>query len=798
MLSIINIAGLSLGLACSLLIVFHVKEELSYDKFYPKADRIYRVTNERREVDHERHWAVTAPLMAPEIRDYFPEIEATARLRQVETQVLSYQPEVGEPKRFEESLGFFADQSTIEVFDLQFLEGSTESALTAPNSIVITSSMAHKYFGCEIPVGKFLALAEDDLPLQVTGVIEDVPFNTHMYFEYLVSYPTFVDLLKSVSLEDLLNNRNWACLNTYVLLNDNVSQADVEAKLSDFMLYFLAGYGQEELLLSHVIYHLQPITNIHLHSNLEQEIVPNSDIAYVYMFSIVAFLVLLIAAVNYINISTAQALKRMREVGVRKVFGAQKSQLLWQFLGESFLSTIIAAFIAFSLVEVCIPFYNMLSGRHLSAMQILTPDNLIIAIAAIIVVGLLSGIYPAFFISNFRPIVSLKGEKNTQSSVVVLRKTLIVLQFAISVFLIFCTIIIYRQMVYFHNRDLGYDQENVVAVRLYNVFQDDPRNITESLKNCFLTHPDVANVSVVSELPGSRFSVEPLIPDNKPDGVELRQLRMLRADKEIIETLNIEIIEGNSFAELSPTSTAFIINQPAAKALHLEKPIGQRASTYFDTNGEIVGVISDFHYASLKNVIEPMAIEYIPEGEYPIPWAAHMLVKIQGNDIAGVLNFLETEMKRIAPDNLFVYFFLDDRIQQLYMYEDRMNDIFTVFALFAIAISCLGLLGLASFAAEQRTKEIGIRKALGATIMNIVQLLSKEFILLVVVANLIALPVGYYTMRLWLQNFAYRIDVDWTAFVLAGILTLALALATVGFRGIKAAVANPINALRYE
>ena len=797
--SLLNITGLSLGIACSLLIIFHIKEELSYDKHFPKADRIYRITSENLSEDNYRHWALVSPLHGPEIKKYISEIEQIARFSQKQSTVLCYTPEDGRPKRFIETTGFSADSTVIDMFDLQFIKGNPYTALDIINSIVLTENVAKNLFGDDDPLGKTISVENDTTIIQVTGVIEDRPFNSHLQFDYLNSMPTLYHLLNKSGMGDFLNSRGWAGMYTYILLNENSTIKQVKDKLTEFAVDFYSDFGTKEEILANNKLHLQSIKDIHLYSNLEQEMGPNSDIAYVYIFSTIALFVLMIAIVNYVNISTAQALKRMKEVGVRKLLGARKPQLIKQFLGESFLLTIAAAVVAVELYNISIPFYNNLSGKSLNFIQILTPVNIAFMLLIIVLVGTLSGLYPAFFISNFKPIESLKGIKNPKSSAAKIRKGLVIFQFVVSVFLIFSTIIIYRQMVYFRTKDLGFDKNKVIAIKLSGDLREGAVKNPKALKTELLRHSAVSSVSIVSNLPGERLSVESLRPESFPDDKELPAMRFMRVDESFLSALNIDIIEGRDFSEISPNLSAFVLNESAVKALNLKKPIGQMATTLLGNKGEIIGIVKDFHFASLHNVIEPLVLEFNTNIEFWNLITTYLLVKIQGSSIPVTLEFLGAKVKEIEPESLFIYSFLDDNLNRLYQSEDRMSNIFKAFTLFAIFISCLGLFGLSAYSAELRTKEVGVRKVLGASVSNVVLHLSKEFVILVIVANIIALPIAWYFMHTWLQDFAYRIiSIGFGTFLLATALALAVALITVSYQAIKAACANPVDALKYE
>jgi putative ABC transport system permease protein len=780
--SAINILGLALGIACTMLIIFHVGEELSYEKHYSKADRIFRVTLQEKG-ENARHWAATAPPLGPMMQDAIPEIQRMVRFQKwVGGQLLSYTDAGGKVKRFEEKGGFFADSTAIEVFDLAFASGDPASALKETNSIIITRAMANKYFGTGDAMGKIIQEDVGKQSYKVTGILKDRSFPTHLDFDYLVSMPT----IRHYQNEQSLSNRTWSGFYTYVLLHDAAAKAKVEAKIPAFMLTYYSEPPQE--ILSSRLLQLQPITDIHLHSKLEKEIAPNGDIAYVYIFSIAAVFILLIAAVNFINISTAQAFNRMKEIGLRKVVGATKPQLIKQFLGESLLTTLLATAVALVLFRAAIPFYNGITGNEVTVGQLLTFSNLGWLLLLVAGIGLLSGLYPAWFVARFNPITSIKGRKLTTSSVNLVRKGLIVFQFVISVFLIFSTMIIYRQMKFFHNKDLGFDKEQVMAITMYG---DDMWRKFGTLVNKMQQNSAIKSYATASRLPGDRFGMEPFVPVGIPDDAQIPGTRVMWADEKFLPTMQIALKEGRNFFNQFPRikQQEFIVNETAAKALQLQ--YGSKVALNNDT-GMVVGVIKDFNFASLHSPVDPLVIQYGPFR------TNYLLVKIQAGKIPETIRFMESSINALSPSSAFTYTFIDDKLNQLYKAENRMSTIFKVFAGFAIFISCLGLFGLSAYAAQLRTKEVGIRKVLGASTGNVVIMLSRSFVQLVLVATVISWPLAWFTMSRWLEAFAYRIDIGVWVFVFSGALALFVAILTVSTQAIKAALLNPVKSLRSE
>ena len=783
--SLLNIVGLAVSLTCSFLILLHVKDELSYETYFPQVDRIYRVQVNSKYGTNFRNWAASAPALGPMLEESFPEIDAAARLRNLGREVLSYQASQGPTRRFEETRGFISDPSLITMFDLEFISGNPQTALTDSNTIVLTSSLVNKYFANEDPIGKTLTNESRNHPLKVTGIIQDLPKNTHLRIDYLVSMPTFVTYIGNA---ELLNHRTWKAVSTYVLLRHNQNTESFYAKAPEFMKSFLSERpGRQEEL------RLQPIRRIHLHSKLEGEIGPISDIAYVYIFSGAAFLLLLISAVNFINLSTAQSFKRMKEIGIRKVVGARKVQVIKQILGESFLLTSVSAVLTLVLLNFFLPFYNQMTGKGFVFRDIAQITNIAFLLLLMGTVSLLSGLYPAFFASTFQPVNTFKSTKCPQSSATRLRKGLVIFQFIISIFMIFSTITIYRQLVFFHNQDLGFDKDKLIALRLYAGLRQKAVQNTDALKTEIVRHSGVSHVSLVSALPGIPFSNERLTPVSVADKNSLPMLRFVRVDEDFIQTAGLEIVQGRNFDRVSDQQSAYIISESVVEALNLSQPLGIECRS--DVRGgtaPIVGVIKDFHFASLHNPIEPLVLEYNPN------WTEFMLVKARSDSFTEVLEFLKQKFDAIAPNHLLSHLFVDEVFNRNNENENRGYNLFKVFSMIALIVACLGLFGLTVYAAETRIKEIGIRKVLGASVSGITILLSRDFIQWVLIANIFAWPAAYFAMNKWLENFAYRVHIHVLTFVISAGLVLFFALATVCYQAIKTATANPVESLRYE
>ncbi|WP_338876453.1 permease prefix domain 2-containing transporter [Spirosoma sp. SC4-14] len=782
--SALTITGLALGLACGLLMILHVREELNYDKGFSKADRIYRITSENIG-EKNRQWAATSPILGGEMQQAIPAIQTVARFhRPYPDRIFSYVPANGVTKQFEEKSGFFADSTVVDVFDLSFVKGDPQTALKHQDAIVLTEAMAAKYFGNENPLGKRIQDDLDKRLLTVTGVIKPYSFPTHLQFDYLISMSTFY----SYTDRNTLENRGWSGFYNYILLNSSVSRSDVEKRIPAFMVKFYEAKGEtrKEILATRRT-PIQPITDIHLHSKLEKEMGPNSDITYVYVFSIAALFILLLAAVNFINMATAQAFNRMKEVGVRKVLGARKNQLIRQFLGESFILTLVATMGAFLLFRLAIPFYNDLAAKTLRFEQLFTASNGVLLALLIGLISLVAGFYPALFIANFTPVNSLKGKKSQVSSVTLVRKGLIVFQFSVSVFMIFSTIVVYRQMKFFQTKDLGFDQDQVVAIKLYGREMWDKADV---IQQEFQKNSAITNVARISTLPGDRFGTDMLTLPGKSE--DANQFRFMWADENTLPVLQIRMKAGRNFVrKMENAHFPLILNEAAARALKLDSPIGQKAVSLGDT-GEIVGIVSDFHFASLHNTVDPLVIVQHP-GQ-----ANYFLLKISGNKLTETLQFAQSTLARLSPGSLFSYTFLDEKMARLYDSEKRVGNVLNVFAVFAMFISCMGLFGLTAYAAQVRTKEVGVRKVLGATVTGIIALLSRDFLRLVLIATILASPVAWWAMHIWLNDFAYHIDIEWWMFGISSLLALVIALLTVSYQSIKAALMNPVKSLRSE
>jgi putative ABC transport system permease protein len=786
--SFLNITGLGVSLACLLLILFHVRTELGYESGFPKADRIFRVRTDSVYGSTTRNWAASAPAMGTELAKEFPEIEARARVTSMDSQIMVYRPAKGPERRFEEIGGLVADAAVVPLFDLTFVKGDPATALDGPGAIVLAEDTAGKYFGDEDPVGETLTSETWGKDLRVTGVVRRPRGRSHLTFDFLVSMPTFFNMVQERLGVDASNHRTWKVMWTYVLLRDGRLPADFDARAAAFMTRYQADTPTRGESVR-----LQPIRRIHLHSKLEGEPGPNSDIAYVLVFSGAAILILLVAVVNFVNLATAQSFKRSKEIGVRKVVGARRGQLVRQHLGEAALMTGLAAVLAFFIVYFALPFYGRITGSAVTISDVLTPDFAGITLALLAALSLLAGLYPAVFTSGFAPAAAIASGRDPRGSAALLRKGLVVFQFVVSVFLIFSTITMARQLAFFHRADLGFDKDNLVAVNLYGDVQEKLGADATALKEEIRRHSGVTGVALTSQLFGTNFSNERLTPVGTPDRNALPMLRFLRVDEDFIRTAGLTLVKGRDFEGGPGRGPEYIVSESTAAILGLDEPLGVEClSDLHRGQYPIVGVIKDFHFASLHNPIEPLVLEYMPAQ------AGYLLVKAQAGKMPEVLDFLKAKVREVAPEFLFSYEFVDEVFGRNYRAEDRSYALFKVFAAVALFVACLGLFGLAVYAAESRIKEIGIRKTLGASVAAICALLTRPFLAWVLVANAIALPAAYLAMQRWLRHFAFHAQIRVWTFALSALLVLLFAGLTVGYLALRSARENPVRSLRYE
>ncbi len=781
--SIINIFGLAAGMACCILILLYVQDELSYDRCHENFQRIYRVIGDEKNEGQVRHVANTYGPLAPALLSSFSEIEHAVRFFPYSATVQS-----GEQK-FQEERFFFTDSTVSKVFTFQFKRGDPRTALNSPYGLILTQSTAEKYFGQDDALGKVLRI-ENRFDFTITGVLEDLPSNLHFKFDFLAPMSHVTEIM------GWKPRWHWPPMYTYLLLPEGYPAADLEKQFPDFIAKHIGAWAKDERALF-----LQPLSQIYLTPDLENEIEPTSNIAYVYIFSGIAFFILLIACINFINLSTARSTTRAKEVGLRKVVGAQRAQLIKQFLSESLFYAFLGLLLAVGLVELLLPAFNRLAGKALNITYLDNPTMTGGLIALTIFVGLVSGSYPALLLSNFRPITVLKGTLTTTFGArtpLRLRALLVVLQFAISIGLMGITYVVNRQLDFMQNKRLGFNKEHVVIIP---VRDEEVQKNFETIKNRLLANSNVLTATALSNFPWrGGFYDFPIQAEGLPAGAHM-VLPVLIVDHDFIRTFGIELAAGRDFSREFTTDVreAFILNETAVKKLGWESAVGktfevQHVAEGGSRKGQVIGVVKDFHFRSLHHEIEPLVVMVSPVSYYLDNFA----VRIHSSHLSETLAALASIWMEILPHRPFEYFFLDEDFDQLYRKEQKLEQIFESFSVLAIFIASLGLFGLASFALERRRKEIGIRKTLGAGVHQIVFLFSKDFARLTLVANVIAWPITYYIMSQWLRHFAYRTEIGWEMFFLTGAAALLIALLTVSAQAIKAALTNPVESLRYE
>jgi putative ABC transport system permease protein len=791
--SLINIMGLAIGIACCLLILLYVQDELGYDRFHRRAKNIYRIALSGRARGEARllQTARTPSPWAPALAQDYPGVENYVRFKTPLSRWLISIPDT--EKRFYEKGFYFADATVFDVFDFILLQGDAREALKRPNTVVLTEAAARKYFANADPLGKVI-IADNNYEFTVTGVMRAVPHHSHLRFDFLASLTAPAnakgDFIYGANLDDFtifgLNPDIYA----YVLLRPDFPPERLEQAMPAFLQKYAGSQLQRANL--ELMPFLQPLTAIHLHSHLDAEVSPNSDINYIYVFLAVSLFILLIACINFMNLATARSANRAKEVGLRKVAGSDRGQLIKQFLGESILLALLATIIALALVQMFLPWFNEISAKHLYTSW----GNgwfLATVFALVLFVGIVAGSYPAFFLSAFQPAAVLKGQLKLGVASASLRRVLVVAQFAASIIFIIATVVVYRQLRYVQNQNLGFDKEHVLVIP---VVDPPARFCYKSFKNAALQNADVLAVSASTSVPGGLIGDNLLHPEGIPENENII-METLLVEHDFISTLGIAMAAGRDFSRDHPTDStaAFIINEAAAKQLGWkENALDRKIDFANQQEARVIGVVKNFHFKSLHQKIEPLAIHlaYSPDA------FVNLVVRLRPQNVQQTLAFLEEKWREVYPQHPFEYSFLDEDFDHLYRAEQLRGKIFGAFALLAILIACLGLFGLAAFTAEQRTKEIGIRKVLGAAEAQIVFLLSKEFILLVLIANLVAWPVAYWAMHNWLQDFAYRTPLGLELFVFGGLLALVISLLTVSFQAIKAALTNPVEALRYE
>ena len=791
----INIAGLSLGLTACLLIALFVWDEQQFDRFIPEGDRVYRVYNEFTRNETAETSPRTPPIFGPTLQQDLPEVEQSLRVMEILSKNLF---EANNKKLYEEK-GAFVDTNFFQVFPLSFKWGSPEKSLADPSSILISEEFAERYYGAESPIGK--EILRNKQPYQVKGVFEKNP-KFHLALDYILP------LAAAGIPEERMQTWQWHQFNTYVKLKPEVAAETVEAKFQDIVRQkarpFLQNIGGD---LNYLPY-LQPLAEVHLHSaDFKSDMAVRGNITYVRALSIIAIFILLIACFNFVNLATAKSLQRAKEVGVRKTIGASRSQLMLQFILETVLLTLISILIAFGLTAIFLPQLNAFAEKEISPEVLVHPYAMLLLLGLTLMVGGMAGLYPALVLSRFQPVKVLKGNGETNATpgkIPWLRHSLVVVQFSLSVLLIISALVVYRQVQYLNTKDLGFNKEEILffPMRGDNMYEN-----YQTFKNELKRQPGVRSVSIGYGFPGDMVAGDGIIVPGK-EGQEQQSVTQLMIDHDYMETLGLELVAGRDFSREMKTdpNQAFIINETAVKELGFgtaEKALGQplhwkvwytEGTENADSlkKGQVIGVVKDFHYKSLYDKMEPTVLQIFP----PAYWK--VAVKVNTADLTQTLEHVKRVWNTFSPEYPLEYNFLDDSFEQMYKAEDKLKTLLWIFTGIAIFVGCLGLFGLAAYAAERRKKEIGIRKVLGASVENIVLLLSKDFVKLVLLALLIASPIAWYFMNDWLQDFAYRVNVGWWVFAIAGLAAVTIALLTVGFHALKAAMKNPVRNLRTE
>lgn len=776
--SLLNVLGLTIGTTFSLFLIFYIKDELSYDRYNKKADRIYRITSYIREPKKDvMKWAITQYPLAPTLKKDYPEVEEAVRFMGKARTMFKK----GDLHFYEDKV-FFADSSLFRVFTHQFIEGNPNTALVEPNSIVLTQSVAEKYFGRNPHIlGQSLQTDNGDI-YKVTAVIKDVPKNSHLIFNVLISASS---LPKNFG-------GGWGNFNyfTYVLLRPHTDAAAFQKKLLAMYDKYMAPIFAQFNIKIH--YGVQLVTSIHLHSDMMNEPEELGSISYIYIFASVALFMLLIACINYMNLTTARSARRAKEIGIRKVTGSSRSLLAAQFLVESTLTAVFALVLSLGFIALFLPTFNSLSGKSIAFGSLLHPGTLGILLAVIVFVGLVGGSYPAFYLSRFNPVSVLKGSLARSSSNTALRRILVLVQFSISMIMIICTWVVHNQLEYLRNKDLGFNKDQVLSLAANS--NKDIRSEVLAFKNEVRDLPHVVSASTAQAVPGGQGISFNLFSVESKNGFVDKGVDVYGVDEDYFKTLGIKLVKGRNFSGPSDTLRSLIVNENMVKYFGWDNPIGKKVKFPGDTSGfylEVVGVVKDFNQHSLYNPISPLMLVYRPSSR-------EIQVKLEAKNIPVAIAGVEKLWKRMFPDLPFSYTFLDQDFDSQYAADQRRGKIFTAFSILTILITCLGLLGLIAFTTQQRQKEISIRKILGAGTGQIVPLVTRNFLFLVGISCLIAFPVAYLFMDKWLKIFPYNTGLTITPFVLSALTVLFITMLTVSFHAFRAAIASPAKNLRTE
>jgi putative ABC transport system permease protein len=768
--SILNVLGLTLGITSAIFLIIYVSDELSYDRYHEKADRIYRVSSSIKEPDDQFTWIVAQIPFGPQVAHDYPEVQSFVRFINMPRALYKY-----EDKEFNEENFYYVDSTLFDIFTYKVLKGEVKSALLAPKKIILTEKIANKYFGKTDPIGKTLTTGTDTY--EVTGVIQDVPTNSHFRFDAVASRNNLPKQLGS-----------WGNFGvyTYLLFPEKFDVKAFETKMEGmYDAYMKTIFGPLNISIK---YHLEPLTRIHLYSTNANEPEPTGSITYVYIFLIVAIFLVLIAAMNYMNLATARSTRRAREVGLRKVVGSRRGPLVMQFLSESLVYTVISLLISIILIIVLLPKFNLLAGKSFDLHIIYSPVVLLSLLAVIIIVGIFGGSYPAFFLSRFSPVTVLKGEITQGSAGSLFRKILVVIQFTVSVIMIICTLVVFRQLNYLKTADQGFDQKDVISLQLNGPMVRKYPVLKQVLhENQNIKYVTSTNTGVGDGSGKVIFNVE------TDQGMSQRGVNFAVVDYDFIETLGIKILKGRNFQQDMPsdTLTGVVVNETFAKRMNWTDPIGKKVELKPFIDGRVIGLMKDYHQTGMYNAIESLMLLYRPMNNI-------IYIKLSGTETNQTLSFIEKKWKEIFPDQPFAYTYLSERFNHQFEADEKRGLIFTMFTILAILIACLGLFGLASYMVEQRTKEIGIRKVFGANENKILGLISKDFLILVAIGIVIAVPLAYFIMSKWLENYVYRTKIGVPLLLIAALLTFLITFLTISYKAYQASVMNPARALKTE
>jgi putative ABC transport system permease protein len=789
--AILNILGLSVGIAAFIFILLFIRDELTYDKYNTKYDRIVRIESDFTISNRHEKFAIVPIPMGPAFKLEFPEVEKFVRLTDVGNTLIRYK----EIESYEENFGF-ADSTLFDIFDFEFVIGSPEKALTEPFTVVLTEKIAKKYFGDANPVGEALTTGSGN-SYQVTAVVKELPSNTHLKFDAYLSVTTLQELYGADRFNSLEPLSFWNIgVYTFLLLNENSSMETVVEKFPAFYEKYMKPIGDQINASFDIRY--TKLADTHFATGLGSD-QPTGNMAYVYIFSAVAAFLLLLAVINYMNMATARSANRSREVGMRKVAGAYRSQLIWQFLAESLLMAIIAMAIAIILVIILLPDFNTLSGKMMEINRLLDPDIIIISAGIVLLVGIVSGSYPAFYLSSFQPIIVLKGRSGSSGKRSGnMRRVLVVVQFFIAIVMIIGTMVVSNQINFLRKKDLGFHKDNQVVLEL----QDSTfRSKVETFKEELLQNPDIIGATNSTGVPGQINWIQ-VVRVEREDEMSDNAFILAQVDHDFLDVMGMEIVEGRNFdINMSTDQTeAVLINEIGVKEMGWEDdPIGKKIQYGFDLEGgqgrmlKVIGVVKDFHFRSLHNKVEPIILFISEVPRY------YLTARINEGKLKEALSYIEEKWNDFGAGRPFEYTMLTNVMDDMYEAEKKLSVLFQIATALTIFIALLGLLGLSSFIAEQRTKEIGIRKVVGASVADIMKLLSKEFLLLILIGFVLAIPIAWWRLDIWLKDsFVYYTDLSWLTFLYAGLLAFAIGIITISYHILRAAMGNPVDAIKYE